>query len=107
MSVGDTGTATVSFADETGADVKVASVDWTSSTGSVTINPPEPTTPDQPPADPTIAKFTAVAPGPAHIKAVAVSESGAPAEAAIEVMVIETGKPAVGKIEVSVQSKSK
>jgi|SRR5215472_13620960 len=102
MNVGDTGTAKVSFVDETGADVKVTSVDWTSSSGSVVIATPAPATPDQPPPDPATVTFTATAPGPAHLKAAAVSESGAPAEAAIEVMVIEPGKPAAGKIDVTV-----
>jgi len=106
MNVGDTGTAKVSFTDETQADVKLGSVEWTS-TGPVTINPPEPTAPGDPPADPTTAKFTATGPGRGSIRANVVSEGGAPAEAAVEVMVIQAGLPVTGTIDVTVTPISK
>ena len=99
MNVGDTGTAKVSFVDETGADMKIVESTWTS-LGPVTVVPP-PAVEGQP-ADPTTANLTATAPGRAPIKVSVVTESGAVAEAATEIMVIETGKPAAGKIDVTV-----
>ena len=93
MAVGDTGTAKVSFTDEAGGAITIASSTWTS-LGPVTIVPDE--------TDPTSAVLTATAIGRAPIKVDIVSESGATAEAATEIMVIETGKPAVGKIDVTV-----
>lgn len=97
MEVGGTGTAKVSFTDVLGADVKIASSEWTS-TGPVTVTPD-----DADPPDPTSAKLEATAPGRATIKADVVSEGGAPAEAAIEIVVIETGTPVTGTIEISAQ----
>jgi len=98
MNVGDTGSAKVSFTDETQADVKIGSVEWTA-TGPVTITPPDPA--DQNP-DPTTTKFTATGPGRASIKADIISEGGKPAEATTEIMVIEPGQPVTGKIDVTV-----
>jgi len=98
MEVGGTGTAKVSFKDTLGADVKIASSEWTS-TGPVTV-----TADDADPPDPTSAKLKATAPGHATIKAVVTSESGASAEAAVEVVVIETGTPVAGTIEITVEA---
>jgi hypothetical protein len=97
MEVGGSGTAKVSFKDTLGADVKIASSEWTS-TGPVTVKAD-----DADPPDPTSAKLEATAPGRATIKAVVMSEGGASAEAAVEVVVIETGTPVAGTIEISVQ----
>ena len=99
MAVGDTGTAKVSFTDEAGGDVKIASSTWTSM-GPVTIVPDD--------KDPTSAALTATGPGRAPIKVDITTESGATAEAATEVMVIQTGTPTAGKIDITVQpAKSK
>jgi hypothetical protein len=98
MEVGGSGIAKVSFKDMQGADVKIASSQWTS-TGPVTVTPD-----DADPPDPTSAKLVATAPGRATIKAAVTTESGAPAEASVEVVVIETGTPVAGTIEVSVQA---
>jgi hypothetical protein len=98
MEVGGTGTAKVSFTDESGAAVTLGSVDWTA-TGPVTLEPDD--------KDPTSAALTATAPGRAHVKATVVSDSGAPAEAAVEIRVIETGKPVAGKIDLTVTPASK
>ena len=103
MNVGDTGQAKVSFTDETQADVKISAVEWTS-TGPLTITPPDPAVQNP---DPTTTKFTATGPGRGSIKANVTSESGAPAEAAIEVMVIQPGLPVTGKIDVTVTPASK
>ena len=92
MEVGGTGTAKVSFTDEAGGAINIASSTWTS-TGSVTIVPDD--------KDPTSAALTAAEPGRASIEAAIVSDSGAWAEAAIEVMVIQP------KIDVTVASASK
>jgi hypothetical protein len=92
MNVGDTGTVKVSFTDEAGGAINIASSTWTS-TGSVTIVPDD--------KDPTSAALTAAEPGRASIEAAIVSDSGAWAEAAIEVMVIQP------KIDVTVASASK
>jgi hypothetical protein len=97
MEVGGTGTAKVSFTDEAGGDVKLTSAEWTSM-GPVKIEPNDPEN-----TDPTTVKLTATAPGRAPIKVSVVSESGAPAEAAIEIMVIETGTPVTGTIDVTIQ----
>lgn len=98
MEVGGTGTAKVSFKDTLGADVVIASSEWTS-TGPVTV-----TADDADPPDPTSAKLEATAPGRATIKAAVVSEGGASAEAAVEVVVIETGTPVAGTIEITVEA---
>ena len=92
MNVGDTGTVKVSFTDEAGGAINIASSTWTS-TGSVTIVPDD--------KDPTSAALTAAEPGRASIEAAIVSDSGAWAEAAIEVMVIQP------KIDVTVAPASK
>jgi hypothetical protein len=102
MNVGDTGIAKVSFVDETGADMKIVESTWTSASPAVTIDPPAPTASDQPPVDPATVNLTATTPGRAPIRVTVVTESGATAEAATEIMVIETGKPAVGKIDITV-----
>ena len=98
MEVGGTGTAKVSFTDVNGADVPLASVTWTA-TGSATVTADD--------KDPTSANVVATAPGRAHVKAAVVSQSGAPAEAAVEIRVIETGTPSEGKIELSIQPAKK
>src|SRR5215472_947970 len=87
MNVGDTGTAKVSFTDETGADMKIVESTWTSMSPAVTINPLVPAASDQPPADPATTNLTATALGRAPIRVIVVTE---------------TGKPAVGKIDVTV-----
>lgn len=99
MNVGDIGIAKVSFTDESGGDVKIVSSTWTSM-GPVTVTPPPEVSGT--PSDPTTANLTATGPGRAPIQVSVVTESGATAEAATEIMVIETGKPAVGKIDVTV-----
>jgi hypothetical protein len=94
MEVGGTGTATVSFTDVNGTPVTLASIIWTS-TGPVTVTPST--------GNPAIANLVATAPGRAHIRAAVVSESGASAEAAVEIRVIETGTLAEGKIDLTLQ----
>lgn len=98
MEVGGTATAKVSFTDVNGADVTLGSVTWTS-TGPVTLVPDD--------KDPTSAALTATASGRAHVKADVTSDSGAPAEAAVDIMVIQTGTPSVGKIDLTVAPPSK
>jgi hypothetical protein len=94
MEVGGTGTAKVSFTDVNGADVPLVSSTWTAS-GPVTVTPDD--------KDPTSATLEATAPGRGSVTATVMTEAGAQATAAVEVMVIETGTPAEGTIELTLQ----
>lgn len=98
MEVGGSGTAKVSFADVNGTNVPIASSTWTP-TGPLTVTPNA--------ADPTSASFVATGPGRASIRVDVVSQSGAPAEAATDIMVIETGTPSVGTLTLTIQAAKK
>lgn len=95
MEVGGTGTAKASFKDALGADVKIVSSTWTSTSPGVTVTPVD--------NDPVSATLEATHPGHAAIHVTVQSESGHTGTAATQVMVIETGTPADGKIELTVQ----
>lgn len=94
MEMGGSGTAKAAFKDAAGADVEVASVEW-SATGPVTVTPDE--------EDPTSAKLAPTGVGPATITATGTTPDGS-TQAYAEVMVIDKiGGPVAGEITLTVE----
>lgn len=98
LEMGGSGTAKASFQDAAGGDVKIDSSVWTS-TGDVKVEADE--------KDPTHAKLTPVAPGPATVTVTATTATGS-AQASTDLMVIDKiGAPVVGAISITVQAPTK
>jgi hypothetical protein len=95
IEVGGTGTLTVKFKDAFDKEAKPTSVNWSSSSGNVTVSPDE--------KDPTKAKIFAVESGPAVITAQGFGEDGRSASVLTSVVATEKGSLASGEITVAVQ----
>ena len=94
IEMGGSGTAKASFKDASGADCPITSAVWTS-TGDVKVEADD--------KDPTSAKLTPVALGPATVTVTVTTATGS-AQASTDLMVIETaGAPVGGTIEITVQ----
>ena len=94
MELGGTGTASASFKDAFGKDVKASKVQWASS-GSVVVQADD--------KDPTKATVLAVGAGPGSIRAMGDGEDGGHYEASISVMALAKGEIADGKIDLEVR----
>ena len=98
IEMGGSGTAKASFTDAVGGAVQITSSEWTS-TGGVTVEADD--------KDPTSAKLTPTAPGPATVTVAATAATGS-SQASTSVMVIDkVGAPVSGTIDITAVAPTK